>query len=275
MQAPDVSLRRQILAALWSMVAVSGAFISLKTVAKRRRRMRLWWDDYLMLISWLCLGVGSVFLTDATMHGLGRHIQLLDTDERSALLRSGHVGAVLTMASSAWSKVSFALFLLRISSSGCTEWIRRGIWGIIVSLNAMLAVTITMTLISCRPTEKIWRPEIEGTCLDDSVKVFWVMALAVYSGVADLILAFLPWKIIWCLPVQRRDKVGLVAVMSLGIFAAMASFTRCAYVPAMVAQDFSFDGWKLVCWAVFEPTLTIVAACVPVVRTFLRDLIHS
>ncbi len=38
-----------------------------------------------------------------------------------------------------------------------------------------------------------------------------------YSGVADLILAILPWKIIWYLPVKRRDKVGLIAVMSLGV----------------------------------------------------------
>jgi hypothetical protein len=39
----------------------------------------------------------------------------------------------------------------------------------------------------------------------------------VYSGVADLILASLSWSIIWCLPVKRRDKVGLVLVMSLGV----------------------------------------------------------
>jgi hypothetical protein len=181
------------------MVALSGAFISLRIVATTRRRMRLWWDDYLMLMSWvsisplsellieevlilsplkLYLGAGSVFLTDAITHGLGRHIQFLDSDERSAVLRSGHIAAVFTITSSIWSKVSFALFLLRISSSGCTEWIRRGILGIVVSLNAMLAVTITIMLISCRPVEKIWRPKIKGTCLDNSVKVFWVMALA-------------------------------------------------------------------------------------------------
>ena len=126
----------------------------------------------------LCLTIGSVFLTDATTYGLGRHIQFLESDERSAVLRLGYIAAIFTNTASIWSKVSFALFLLRISSSGCTEWIRRGILGIIISLNIMLAVAIIMILISCRPIEKTWRPEIEGTCLDNSVKVFWVMALA-------------------------------------------------------------------------------------------------
>jgi hypothetical protein len=41
------------------------------------------------------------------------------------------------------------------------------------------------------------------------------------------------------------------------------------------ANPFAVDGWKLVFWAIFEPTLTIVAACIPVVRTFLRDLVRS
>src|SRR5690242_3359309 len=88
----------------------------------------------------LCLTIGSAFLTDATTYGLGRHIQFLGSDERSAVLRLGYIAAIFTNTASTWSKVSFALFLLRISSSGCTEWIRRGILGIIVGLNIMLAV---------------------------------------------------------------------------------------------------------------------------------------
>ena len=177
-------------------------------------------------------------MTGATTYGLGRHIQFLDADQRSGVLRLGHISAVFTIIASVWSKVSFALFLLRISSSGCTEWTRRGIVGIIISLNIMLVTSITMIVMSCRPMAKTWRPDMKGTCLDDRVKVSGIVALAgksrrllsgcprwtpcankstAYSGVADLILAFLPLKIIWCLPVKRRSKLGLVAVMSLGV----------------------------------------------------------
>jgi len=75
--------------------------------------------------------------------------------------------------------------------------------------------------------------------------------------------------------VKKRDKFGLVGVMSLGVFAAVASFVKGAYVHIMVEEDAIFDGLMLVFWSVCEPTLTIVAASIPVVRTFLRDLIHS
>lgn len=117
-------------------------------------------------------------LTDATAHGLGRHVRYLTRDERSTVLRLGYIAAVLTIAASVWSKVSFALFLLRISSSGCTEWTRRGILGIIVSLNLMFVTAISLILVSCRPVKKTWMPDIEGTCLNDNVKVVGTVVLA-------------------------------------------------------------------------------------------------
>jgi len=174
----DVSVGRRYIVAVWTMVAVSGVFISLKILARARRRMRLWWDDYLMVMSWVCVVAASAFLTAAIPHGLGRHARFLDPEGLSEVLRLSYLAAVLTIIASVWSKVSFALFLLRISSSGCTEWTRRAILGIIISLNVMLAAVVTVIVISCRPMEKTWKPEIEGTCFDDNVKVYSTMALA-------------------------------------------------------------------------------------------------
>lgn len=264
----DVTAAPQILLALWSPLAVAGVLIALKLLARSRKRLRWWWDDYIMLLSWvrsspscslqvvliafqLCLGTGSICLTMSTKHGLGRHIEFLDNDARANVLRFGSIAAALTVAASVWSKVSYALFLLRISSSGCTEWTRNAILGVIISLNMMLPVMMAAFFMSCRPVEKNWRLEMDGTCWDPSVKIYMAMAVAgryasefiggslpstrprvsgpskflaysvltrtVYSGVMDLVLALLPWKIIWCLPVQRRDKIGLVVVMSLGV----------------------------------------------------------
>ena len=51
--ADDESHANQIIATVWSMVAVSGLFVILKVLARARRRMWWWWDDYLMLMSWV------------------------------------------------------------------------------------------------------------------------------------------------------------------------------------------------------------------------------
>jgi hypothetical protein len=46
-----------ILASIWAFFGVSGIFISLRIVARTRRGTPLWWDDFLILLSW----VGSPF----------------------------------------------------------------------------------------------------------------------------------------------------------------------------------------------------------------------
>ncbi|KAH6843388.1 hypothetical protein B0I37DRAFT_418495 [Chaetomium sp. MPI-CAGE-AT-0009] len=276
MEPDDTTLAPRIFLVLWSLVALSGTFIALKLIARARKRLRWWWDDWMLLLAWLCLGMAAMCLTKATFYGLGRHVQFLDDDQRSAVLGLGAVAAVLTIASSVWSKMSFALFLLRISSSGCTEWTRKALITIIISLNVMLPLALAGFFAGCSPVKKNWRPHVEGSCWPPRVKVVLATTVTLYSGLVDLVLSFLPWKIIWCLPFRKRDKVGLVALMSLGVFAAAASFTKCAYIHVVAADgDFSFDGWNLVLWSVLEPTLTIVAACIPVIRTFLRDLVRS
>jgi hypothetical protein len=51
----DVSLGRTWIVTLWIMVTGSGVFISFRILARARRRMRLWWDDYLMVMSWVLI----------------------------------------------------------------------------------------------------------------------------------------------------------------------------------------------------------------------------
>lgn len=122
--------------------------------------------------------VGSACLTYGTACGLGRHVQFVDSGARSTVMFYGVISAVMYMAASVWSKVSFALFLLRISSSGCTEWVKRVVLGVILTLNVMLVIVAPMFFISCQPVEKIWSPETDGKCWDNRIKVFWASFVA-------------------------------------------------------------------------------------------------
>lgn len=41
--------------------------------------------------------------------------------------------------------------------------------------------------------------------------------MTVYSGVLDIVLAFLPWKIILSLTLNKKEKIGVLLAMSMGI----------------------------------------------------------
>jgi len=48
------------------------------------------------------------------------------------------------------------------------------------------------------------------------VKELTVLSIA-YSGVMDLVLAFMPWPTIMTLSMRRREKIGIAIAMSMGV----------------------------------------------------------
>jgi hypothetical protein len=39
----------------------------------------------------------------------------------------------------------------------------------------------------------------------------------VYSGIMDFTLALIPWKLLWGLPIQKKEKFGAAVAMSMGV----------------------------------------------------------
>ena len=114
--------------------------------------------------------------------------------------------------------------MLRIST-GSTKWL---VWFIIVSVNVALGVAIAITWLQCDPIEKTWNPTVHGKCWNKLIVVRYNIftasesrlgprrqlchetdhRFAVYSGAMDAILAIVPWKIVWKLSMNKREKAG-------------------------------------------------------------------
>jgi hypothetical protein len=43
------------------------------------------------------------------------------------------------------------------------------------------------------------------------------MTLTAYSAAMDIILAILPWKIIWKLTMNKKEKIGVLLAMNMGV----------------------------------------------------------
>lgn len=41
--------------------------------------------------------------------------------------------------------------------------------------------------------------------------------MLVYSGLGDIVLAMLPWKIVWKANLLKREKIGVLVAISLGV----------------------------------------------------------
>lgn len=165
-----------------------------------------------------------------------------------------NISATFAILAAAWSKTSFAITLLRISQG----WVWALVWCIIVSMNVLLGLSALFNWIQCSPVEKSWNPTVQGTCYPMGRIVDYLMvstgktftpfvshsnmftsnaAIKGYSAAMDIILALLPWKLIWPLNMRKKEKIGAIVAMSMGVFAGITGIIKLAQTPRMKEGD--------------------------------------
>jgi len=65
-------------------------------------------------------------------------------------------------------------------------------------------------------------PQVPSTVRWDGEKAkkkrgAFLISVKAYSGLMDMILALLPWKVVWSLQMKTREKIGVGLAMSLGM----------------------------------------------------------
>lgn len=93
-----------------------------------------------------------------------------------------------------------------------------------INLGIVVAFTIgsTMaTVLQCVPIAASWDKNIDATCTDKAV--FWY-AFAVINILTDAIILFLPVREILRLHLDRRERIGLLALFSLGTLSVIPSY---------------------------------------------------
>jgi hypothetical protein len=217
----------------WLLVSASAVFLSLRIYCKFKRRRNLWWDDYIVIFSWLCLLIATSILHVTTTLGFGKHFLAINPSVLPRMGLLGIIAGVFSIYAAILSKTSFAITLLRINEG------KTGIllWFIIISVHIALGGTALIPWIQCRPLERNWNFMTPGTCWNPQIFSRWGIVAAAYSGAMDILLAFIPWKMMYKL--QMKERFGVAAAMSLGVFAGAAAITKSVYIPAVAKGDFS------------------------------------
>ncbi|KAK4646798.1 hypothetical protein QC761_213980 [Podospora bellae-mahoneyi] len=203
--------------------------------------------------------------------GYGKHVWQIPFRNLNDMFLIGQITVTLAICSQAWSKTSFAISLLMIHD-GIHGKTRVFIWFAIVSMNMLFGVSAMLFWVGCTPLEKAWHPFMRGTCWSPNVVITYGIFASAYSGVMDLVLAIIPWKIIMNLQMQTREKIGVALAMSMGVFAAASAFIKCSSLPELGGRDFPHDGVTLVIWGNAEAAVTIMAASVPMLRALVRTV---
>ncbi|KAK4169829.1 hypothetical protein QBC43DRAFT_38585 [Cladorrhinum sp. PSN259] len=271
----DVDQGPQVLAVSWALTTLATIFLALRIYCKLVGSFRrLWWDDWILVAAWVMVIAAGIKTTILVRDfGLGKHVwdmNLAIPDDTARFFPIFGARATDIITSQVWAKTSFAVTLLRLT----TDRTRKLIWAIIISINVVGVVAATVPWVECKPLEKSWNRMLPGTCWTDNAgQTLWVVTAA-YLGSMDVVLAMLPWKFLWGLPLKKKEKWGILTAMSMGVVAGAIAFVKCTQLAGLESND-PYDSIGLFVWDIVESTVTIMAACIPALRVLLRDVKSS
>ncbi|KAK1750072.1 hypothetical protein QBC47DRAFT_439169 [Echria macrotheca] len=256
----------QLNGTVWFLTTIAAFFVGLRIYAKLWRQRRLWWDDYFLIAGWISLALSAIALTICTHFDLGKHGRDIKPKNLPLLLFWSYMAGFWSILAAVWSKSSFALTLLSISDG----WTRKVVWFILISINLVMGFLAALQWVQCWPIHKLWLGG-PGICWMGFKRVrAYNTFVAAYSGSADVVLALLPWQIIWRAKIRRSEKLGALFAMSMGVFAGIASFSKIPTLTAIGNADM-ITMISLYIVGTAEGAITIMAASIPILRALFHQ----
>lgn len=245
---------------IWIMSGSASLFLALRLYCKLWRKRQLWWDDWILIASWVALITACSLQSYSVSLGFGK----VNNGTNTILI--GITAGFFSILAALWSKISFAVTMLRLTD-GRTN---RFVWFIIGTAILILGASATIQWVQCSPIQRQWIGNSEGTCWPRYVVINFNIFVASYSGAMDIVLAMIPWKIIWGLKMSRKEKIGVLFAMSMGILAGIISIVKIMTLFSIGSKDNSAS-INLHIFGVAEGAFSIIACSVPILRALIRS----
>ncbi|KAF3385650.1 hypothetical protein F1880_002368 [Penicillium rolfsii] len=194
---------------LWCLFAGASVFLGLRIWVKFTRLHGLWYDDYILVASWVVLLVNDILICWEYANGYvsqtgewNRHMHIII-----------NVTSCGTLIGQAWSKTAFGVTLLRISN----KWQSYVLWFCIATMNIFMIIKCILQWAKvCNGTGDYQASYRLNFCIHTKFRNGVKEGGQVYNVIMDFVFALFPWMIAWKLNMRRNEKIALSATLSLG-----------------------------------------------------------
>ncbi|KAI1817785.1 hypothetical protein GGS20DRAFT_455158 [Poronia punctata] len=213
----------------WSLTSLAAVFLGLRVYCKTSRSRGLWWDDYLLILAFLCNLIGVAFISSSISLGFANPGAVISKDAQVQLQIHGGVQNVLLSLASDLSKTSFGFTLLRVIEGR----MKRLVIVLTVVLNIVYFLIIIFTFFKCQPALYSWLPA--DKCWDIWTFVKFAIFGGAYSAFVDFAFAMVPWFLVKDLNMKKTEKLGVAVAMSFGTIAGITAVIRTVFLPSLAA----------------------------------------
>ncbi|KAI9803752.1 MAG: hypothetical protein M1826_004943 [Phylliscum demangeonii] len=264
--APVTETRSPLVVAICSFFAALTFIVLLARLYARAYIVRSVGPDDVIVV-FACLFVWAFIITViiAALHGLGRHIESIAPADFVTYERVIWLSGIFYMASLGVIKLSVTTFYLRIGDRG----LRIASMVMIAIVAGQTISNVVCSIFMCTPIEVFWYPNVKEDHCIDIPKFFTVATLL--NITTDFVTYLLPMRLIWTLRIPIRQKVGVILVLGLGLFACVSSIVRLTYVPhTMSERDITWNLADVMYWSVIECCVAILAASIPAFKPLAK-----
>lgn len=114
------------------------------------------------------------------------------------------------------------------------KWHRVTLWVIIVVTVVSTIFVEFYVLLQCRPIAATWG-EVKGTCLPSTITVSITFIISAFNLITDVTTALLPFLMLRNVQMNKKNKVAIIGILSLGVLASIATIARLPFAQAYFA----------------------------------------
>lgn len=201
------------LAAMYSLTGVVFVFTLLRVYTRLVVVKSYGMDDHVYVLAFVLLLLYTAFIHVSATYGFGQNMgDIPDPLDIGAAVLYECIAQTFAVIGMAVAKWSLGLFLLRLVKE---TWHKVLIWATLANLMVSSLLCLFFFWFQCEPAAFLWDKSLTGKCELPQ------MGVSIYLGAScvftDLFLAIFPWFFMWKLQMNKREKLVILASMSLGI----------------------------------------------------------
>ena len=223
-------------------------------------------DDYLITIGWFSALALCVLACLGTQYGEGMHEQDIPDEFLKPALKLNWATRLVYQAGLAFTKLSIAVFYLRVFTT--TRAKRIEIYVFIAFVTLFTVGLLVASILSCVPPQKAWNVEIPGYCTN-TIVAFWVSFVC--GMISDIWLIVFAVPKVWSLKLQRSQKIALLSTLTLGWVVVVAGIVRVVRIRMILRDpDITWASYDSSIWSSVETDVALICAAAPALKPIFK-----
>ncbi|KAI5803976.1 hypothetical protein DFH27DRAFT_462768, partial [Peziza echinospora] len=223
-------------------------------------------DDWTMFAAWFIDIVYLAILGESARLGTGLHAVDMRPEWLTPVLKMVLVIQAVYYICIYLIKTSILLFYIRFARNANPAF-HLSAKSTIHLLTLFLGLCLLVVFLQCRPLEKAWLPAqyaAAGRCIDSTAFFY---STSIFNILTDVWILVLPLRLLWRIQRPRFEKVALLGVFAMGVFACIASCVRLYSIKLFtLSPEPLWDAVHVNIWSMVEINIAIVCASVPALK---------